>query len=273
MTVGTDDFSPERCAAALLGSRRMPRATRRPQPPLPPGARPGTVAEAVAAQAALAQLAYGLARGGTIPAGFKIGATGARMQRHLGLDGPAAGFMASENLHASGSTLSIAPFLAPGVECELAVHLATDLPPRPCTATEAAAAVDRVMAAIELVENRYAHLPSFGTPALIADQVFHAAAILGQPAPDWRPLDLAALHGELLIDGAVVAAGNGNELLGHPMNALAWLAGSAEAAAFGGLRAGQVVMLGSVCPPVWLDGPAEIEVRFPPLPPVTFALV
>ncbi len=57
------------------------------------------------------------------------------------------------------------------------------------------------------------------------------------------------------------------------MLALAWLAGSAEAAAFGGLRAGQIVMLGSVCPPVWLDGPAEVEVRFSPLPPVTLDLV
>lgn len=266
-------FSAERCAATLLGNRRKPRPMRQPLAVLPPGARPSTTAEGVAAQAALAQLAYNLVREGTLPAGFKIGATGARMQQYLGLQGPAAAFMASDNLHASGSTLAYAPFLNPGVECEIAVHLAHDLPPGPCTQAEATAAVGLVMAGIEIVENRYADLRAFGAPALIADQVFHAAAILGSPAADWQQLDLAALAGEILVDGKVAADGNGMDLLGHPMNALAWLASSPEVAAFCGLRAGQVVMLGSVCPPIWLDGPAEIEVRFPPLPPVTLALV
>lgn len=261
-------FSPERCAATLMGGRRVPRALRRAMQPLPPGARPGTLAEGIAAQLALAQLSDGAA-----PAGFKIGATAARMQDYLGLDGPAAGFMPRAGLHGSGSTLAFASFLAPGVECEIAVDLVRDLPPEPCTPDEARDAVDLVMAGIEVVENRYADLQAFGTPALVADQVFHAAAILGAPAEDWASLELDALEGEITIDGAVVGQGSGHELLGHPMNALAWLAGSAEAAAFGGLRAGQVVMLGSVCPPIWLEGPGTIEVRFPPLPPVTLELV
>ena len=50
--------------------------------------------------------------------------------------------------------------------------------------------------------------------------------------------------------------GVGADLMGHPLNCLAWLAGSSVAAAFGGLQAGQVVMLGSVTPPIWLTGPA-----------------
>ena len=261
-------FSPERCAASLMGARRVPRTLRRALTPLPPGTRPGTMAEGIAAQVALAQLSDSAA-----PAGFKIGATAARMQDYLGLDGPAAGFMPRAGLHGSGSTLAYAPFFCPGVECEIAVHLIHDLPPGPCSPDKAAAAVDVVMAAIEIVENRYPDLKDFGTPSLIADQVFHAAAILGAPVSDWKGLDLAEIVGELTVDGVVKGTGMGRELLGHPMEALAWLAASAEAAAFGGLRAGQVVMLGSVCPPVWLDGPATIEVRFALLPPVTLALV
>ena len=50
--------------------------------------------------------------------------------------------------------------------------------------------------------------------------------------------------------------------MGHPLNCLAWLAGSSVAAAFGGLKAGQVVMLGSVTPPIWLTGPASVTVDF-----------
>ena len=63
-----------------------------------------------------------------------------------------------------------------------------------------------------------------------------------------------------------------SDLLGHPLNALALLAGSPVATAFGGLRAGQVVMLGSVTPPVWLDAPAEVSVVFEGLPAVSVRL-
>lgn len=261
-------FSPERCAAALMGARRVPRMARRALSPLPEGARPTTLAEGVAAQVALQHLAEQGA-----PAGFKIGATTARMQDYLGLNGPAAGFMGRDGLHASGSTLSFAPFLHPGVECELAVHLQADIAPGLCSTDQAAAAVDLLMVGIEVVENRYADLQAFGTPSLLADQVFHAAAVLGQPIAEWKELDLARLRGEVLVDGVVMGTGVGGDLLGHPMQALAWLAASAEAAAFGGLRAGQIVMLGSVTPPIWLQEPCEVMVRFPPLPEATLRFV
>ena len=86
-------------------------------------------------------------------------------------------------------------------------------------------------------------------------------------------LDIAALRGRISLDDGTADEGVTTDLLGHPLNGLAWLAGSAEVAAFGGLKAGQVVMLGSVTPPVWLDGPGLVTVTFPPLPPVTVRMV
>jgi len=255
-------FDPGTTADLLTQARRA-RRLRTPLADPPP-----TLADGIAAQLARARAA-----GALPPAGFKIGATAQAMQAYLGLPGPAAGFMHAADLHGSGSTLHYADFLQPGVECEVAVHLGADLPPGPCTPDRAAAAVDGVMGAIEVVENRYPDLRAFGTPALVADGLFHAAAILGTPCADWRTLDLLALPGSILVDGVLRGTGPGAALLGGPMHALAWLAGSEEAAAFGGLRAGQVVMLGSVTLPVWLDGPATIEVRFAPLPPVTLTLV
>jgi 2-keto-4-pentenoate hydratase len=74
------------------------------------------------------------------------------------------------------------------------------------------------------------------------------------------------------VDGHQRDEGVGADLMGHPMNCLAWLAGSPVAEAFGGLKAGQVVMLGSVTPPVWLAGPATVTVDFAPLPPVQVRL-
>ncbi len=196
------------------------------------------------------------------PAGFKIGATTAQMQAYLGLTGPAAGFCAGAGLHASGVVLRFADFLRPGAECEVALRLGRDLPAGPCTRQQAAAAVAEVFAGIEIVENRYQDFAALGAPTLIADQVFHAGGVLGAPAPGWPGLDLAAVAGRILVDGDERASGMGSDLLGDPLAALAWLADSGAAHAFGGLRAGQVVFLGSVTPPIWLDRPCVVEVVF-----------
>jgi 2-keto-4-pentenoate hydratase len=226
---------------------------------------PRDVEEGAAAQYALAEL------GGNVPpAGFKIGATAKRMQEYLGLTGPAAGFMPAAGLHASGVVLRYADFINPGVECEIVVRLASDLPAGPCTAEQAAAAVGEFTAGIEVVENRYGDVAAIGTPTLIADQVFHAACVRGGTGGlDWQAMDIPQLLGRMAVDGVVQLEGKAGDLLGHPMNCLAWLAESPVAAAFGGLKAGQVVMLGSVTPPFWLPGPCAVTVDFAPLPVVS----
>ena len=257
-------FQPEAAAAALHEARQR----RIELAPLPAAIAPRSVAEGAAVQRALANRV-----GAASPGGFKIGATARRMQEYLGLSGPAAGFMMARDLHRSGASLKFADYLRPGVECELAVRLARDLPPGPCTPGQAAAAVGELFAAIEIVENRYGELSALGTPTLIGDQVYHAAAVLGDTgAGDWRTMDIAALPGRLIVDGEQRDQGVGADLMGHPMNCLAWLAGSEVAAAFGGLKAGQVVMLGSVTPPIWLNGPASVTVDFAPLPAVQVRL-
>ena len=226
---------------------------------LPADVAPATLDEGVVLQHALA-----VARGHVPPAGFKIGATGSRMQAYLGIAEPAGGYM--QAVSPSGAVFS--DTLRPGAECELAVRLSRDLPPGQYARLKLVEAIDALAAAIELVENRTTDFAKVGTPTLVADQFFHRAAVIGEPAADWRGLDLPALHGTLRIDGVEVDSGFGRELLGHPIDCLAWLAGSSLARAFGGLRAGQWIMLGSVVPVVWLERPCAVEIAFPPLPTV-----
>ena len=257
-------FDPVPAAKAL----RKIRQDRVAVSPLPAGIAPTTGAEGAAVQFALAEMV-----GAVPPAGFKIGATGKRMQVYLGVDAPIAGFMRAEDVSHAHADLRFADFIKPGVECEVAVRLAHDLPPGPCSLEQALAAVGDFFAGIEIVENRYGDLTELGTPTLVADQMYHCAAVIGdRHGIDWRALDIGALRGRISLDNGAGDEGVTTDLLGHPLNGLAWLAGSAEAAAFGGLKAGQVVMLGSVTPPVWLTGPATVTVAFPPLPVVTVRL-
>ncbi len=238
---------------ALLQARQ----TRRPAGPLPPDLAPASVPDGIAAQLALARLMQA-----DPPGGFKIGAIARRMQENLGIREPIAGFMRAQDLHANGATLRFADFRAVGVECELAVRLGRDLPAGSCDQATATAAVEALFPAIEIVENRYGpDLAAVGVPTLIADQMFHAACVLGDDSA-WQQTDLTSVQGALYRDGTLVDSGCGGDLMGHPMRALAWLAQSPEVAAFGGLRRGQIVMLGSVTPPVWLLAPGRISVCF-----------
>ncbi|MCO6420014.1 fumarylacetoacetate hydrolase family protein [Siccirubricoccus sp. KC 17139] len=223
---------------------------------------PGGLAPATPEAGYALQLAVAKALGAVPPAGFKIGATTQQMQKILGLSGPAAGFVPAGSVNPNGTEFRFAAFRQPGVECEIGVRLGRDLPPGPCTPEAAGEAVAEVFPAIEIVEKRYGDMGRLHAPTLIADQVFHASGVIGAPCPGWREMNLGAVRGEFHVGGKVVGAGHGRDLLGHPMAALAWLAGSGAAEVFGGLRKDQVVWLGSVTPPIWLDGPCEVEARF-----------
>jgi 2-keto-4-pentenoate hydratase len=108
------------------------------------------------------------------------------------------------------------------------------------------------MAAIEIVDDRYADYRALDTPTLIADDFFNAACVLGKPLEAWRALDLTALRGRMAINGIEVGTGSGGDILGHPLAALVWLA-NALAERGQQLNAGEFVLLGSVVETRWVD--------------------
>ena len=61
-------------------------------------------------------------------------------------------------------------------------------------------------------------------PNLIADDTLDAGIILGEPCSDWRKLALANLVGATRLGGVEVGRGTGADVLGHPLNAMVWIA-------------------------------------------------
>src|SRR5438067_5259226 len=70
---------------------------------------------------------------------------------------------------------------------------------------------------------------------------------LGMPVMEWRALDLARATARLLINGCEIGSGVGRDVMGNPLNALAWLAGKLAAAGTP-LRRGMIVITGSMVP-------------------------
>jgi 2-keto-4-pentenoate hydratase len=227
---------------------------------LPDDCRPPDQAAAYAVQDALHQKLSAAGRGPL--AGHKIGCTTPVMQRFLGIDSPCAGGVFASTVQQRRGAFHHRDFRHVGVECEIAVRLAKALPDRgtPYDHLSVAPAVAACMAAIEVVDDRYEDYRSLDTPTLIADDFFNAACVLGDPVEDCGELDLSALFGRMTINGAEVGSGRGADILGHPLNALAWLA-NGLAGRGQPLAAGEVVLLGSVVQTVWVEAGDRVEIE------------
>ena len=251
-------------AAEILADLRL-RANGRTEPldALPESCRPATLDDAYAVQAALrAMLA---ARGLGPPCGWKIGCTTAVMQAYLGIPHPCAGTLYRKSARQGPARLRTGDYFKLGLECEIAVRLATDLG---SGSGSPAHAVGEVMASVELIDQRFRDFAAVAPPSLVADDFFSAGCILGAPRPLADAGDLAALSGGFRIDGAPAGeTGLGAAILGHPLEALAWLA--RDLASRGeSLRAGEVVTLGSVVKTIYPEPGTRVEARFDRLPPV-----
>jgi 2-keto-4-pentenoate hydratase len=187
-------------------------------------------------------------------AGYKIGCTSAVMQKYLDIPHPCGGGVFTKCVYPGGVSLNHRDYVRVGVECEIAVRLGRDLTPSGATLTADAVgqAVEAYIPAIEIVDDRYADWRTIGAPTLVADDFFAAGCVLGEPVLRAAAPDLLTVIGRASINGAEVARGTGADVLGHPHNALAWLAN--HLAADGkGLRAGQIVLTGSLVQTIWLN--------------------
>src|SRR6202022_1537986 len=185
--------------------------------------------------------------------GYKIGCPQPVMQQQICIPHPCGGVVFATGVFESGASLRAKEFVRVGVECEIAVRLARDLSPTeaPFTAGWVAESIGAYYPAIEIVDDRYVDWPTLGAPTLVADDFFAAGCVLGKPVARSAAPDLLAVVGRALINGVEVGQGTGADVLGHPHNALAWLAN--HLAADGkGLRAGEIVLTGSLVKTVWL---------------------
>ena len=214
--------------------------------PLPSPLAPRTAEDAYAIQDEFVAL---LARTRGAIAGYKIALSSAEMQRFVGLDTPLAGVMLESTLHRTPARVRAADYARLIVEFELAVQIAVDLPgaDAPYTRDDVAAAIGAVMPALEIADDRNADYTELARHPfdLIADNCWNEGAVLGVPIERWREIDLAVARGVATINGRAVGEGVGAAALGHPLDAVAWVAN--HLAAHGrGLVFRDVVITGSI---------------------------
>ena len=215
--------------------------------PMPEDLAPQSVEDAYAVQAGYVGLRH--EKLGPV-IGYKIAVTTPAMRKLTGLTDAIAGDMLEKSvLRGPAARVHASDFVRLIVEFEIAVQLGDDLPAlgAPYTRETVAASVGALMPAFEIADDRNADYSALAAHPLmlIADNAWNEGAVLGEPVQDWRDIDLAALRGAAFADGKQFGEGQGSDVMGHPLEALAWLANNLASRGLGLWRS-DVVITGSL---------------------------
>ena len=191
--------------------------------------------------------------------GRKIGLTAEAVQRQIGVDQPDFGALFADMRIEDGGRLDQALTIGPKAEAEIAFVLGADLDDPEPSLGAIAAAVAQVLPAIEIVDSRIADW-RISLADTVADNGSSAFFVLGSQARAPDGLDLYSCGMVMEVNGAVASVGAGAACLGHPYNAVRWLARTLAA---GGepLHAGDIVLSGALGPMVTLQSGDEVRIR------------
>ena len=223
-------------------------------------------------EAYAAQLQYVSQRqaGGATVRGKKIGLTSQAMQNMLGVDRPDYGHIFDDMIFDEHTPIDTSNYIAPRVEFEIALVLNETIDGESATLESVSEAIDYVVPAAELIDSRIKDW-KIKFEDTVSDNGSSAGAVIGRQQTRLENVDLPAVQMTVFKNGESTDTGYGSAVLGHPLEAVVWLA--RELAAYGiSLSAGEVVLAGALTKAVPVesgdqfkavfDGLGEVEASF-----------
>jgi 2-keto-4-pentenoate hydratase len=209
-----------------------------------------------------------LLNAGHKPLGWKLAFGGPAALQRLHTNAPLVGFLLQSALVPSGSSISIAHWKKPAAEPEIAVHLGKDLPAGADRDT-AKSAIAGSGPAIELADVDH---PSDDVEGTLARNIYQRHIILGRNDVTRAGGILDGLTGRVFRNGFEIANVFGpqtlQELTGELLDIVRHVANLL--AVFGEtLRAGQIIIAGSIIPPLWIAPGEEIVFNLAPVDTVS----
>lgn len=193
--------------------------------------------------------------------GRKIGLTSPAVQQQMGVDTPDFGVLYADMAYGDSTPIPSSRLLQPRIEAEVAFVLGGDLTELPVTAADVLRAVDFVVASIEIVDSRIEGW-DISIVDTVADNASSGLFVLGGAPRSLRDIeDLRDIRMALTCDGEVVSSGSGAACLGHPVNAVVWLANAVSERGVP-LRAGEVLLSGALGPLVVARPGSTYEATF-----------
>ena len=185
--------------------------------------------------------------------GYKAGLTNPAVQKRFNTDQPVWGALYTDMLLGNFASVDAAFGARPLYEADLLVRVKDAAINNAKTPAEVLASVDQVIPFIELPDltvetpaklngtaleaiNVGARLGVRGSPLMVPTDAAGRAQLLDQ----LRDMNVRLVDSE----GAALGGGKGSDVLGHPLNAVVWLAGALKADGLS-LKPGQLISLGS----------------------------
>ena len=206
---------------------------------------------------------------GERPLGWKVGFGSPTAMEQLGIDAPLVGFLTRQALVASGADVSIGDWTKPAAEPEIAVYLGSDVPGG--SSREAVRqAIASVGPAIELADVDTA---ADDVEGILSTNVFQRAVVLGPRSATRTEAPFEGLRGHVFRDGQEVAGTDDpqrltGELVDVVRNVADLLAAFDEQ-----LRAGDLIITGSIVPPLWVEASEDVRFELDPVGAVEVRLV
>ena len=191
--------------------------------------------------------------------GRKIGLTSRAVQTQLGVSEPDYGVLVADMNRDPGEPIPVTSLIAPKIEAEIAFVMGRDLDLEVPALHEVIRAVDFALPALEIVDSRIADW-KISIIDTIADNASSGLFVLGGTPRRLSGEDLAMAGMVLEANGDPVSFGAGAACLGHPLNALRWLARRLTELGQP-LRAGDVVLSGALGPMVPVRAGQTYEAR------------
>lgn len=191
--------------------------------------------------------------------GCKIGLTSEAVQKQLGVDQPDFGMLFADMAAGDGEPIPAGTVLQPKAEAEIAFVLDRDIKLEQPTVEDLLRSIAYGVVAIEVVDSRIANW-DIRLVDTIADNASSGMFVLGKTPFALKGLDLRDCAMQMSRNGEVVSTGAGHACLGHPLNAVLWLAKKMMEVGRP-LCAGDVVLSGALGPMVSANPGDVFEAR------------